>query len=192
MNGQQIQLRKYSNRRYYDLTRSQHVTLEAIHRLILDGNDVTVTDSKTGEDTTGRVLAQIILEYDSPKLAMFPAALWHQVIRANAPLVREFIEKYFSQALGAFLQSQRQFEDYLRTSLGLGPPLAGAPWARLMLGPFAQGYYPNQGSWSARAVDTTAEERNGANSAEEAADVRAQVAELMRQVSALQKELDRE
>ena len=57
-----VQLRRYPNRRYYDAARSQHLTLEDIFRLICDGHEVQVSDSKTGEDITVRVLAQLILE----------------------------------------------------------------------------------------------------------------------------------
>lgn len=44
MARKRIRLRKYANRRYYDISRSRHVTLENIHRLVLEGCDVTVTD----------------------------------------------------------------------------------------------------------------------------------------------------
>ena len=81
-----LQIRRYPNRRYYDSTRSQHVTMEEIHQLIRNGHDVRVTDSKSGDDLTAKVLTQIILEHDTPKLGMFPIGLLHQVIRTSEPL----------------------------------------------------------------------------------------------------------
>ncbi len=81
-----VQLRRYPNRRYYDPARSQHLTLEGIFRLVGDGHEVQVSDSKTGEDITVRVLAQLILEQAPEKLAALPAELLHQVIRANESL----------------------------------------------------------------------------------------------------------
>ena len=59
-------LKKYPNRRYYDTTQSRHITLDEIYAMIRGGVDVHVTDSKTGEDITAKVLAQIILEHDPP------------------------------------------------------------------------------------------------------------------------------
>ena len=59
-----IELRRYPNRRYYDSTRSQHLTLDDIYRLVRDGYSVTVSDSKSGDDITARVLTQLILEHD--------------------------------------------------------------------------------------------------------------------------------
>lgn len=132
-----LELRKYPNRRYYDTTRSRHVTLEEIQNLVRDGHEVKVTDSKSGEDITARVLTQIILELDSPKLSIFPVPLLHRLIRANEALITDFIEKYFNQALLSFLDSQRQFEQYLRQSLQLsgGTPMI-TDWTKLMMAPF--------------------------------------------------------
>lgn len=137
---QRIKLHKYRNRRYYDTTRSLHVTLEDIYVLIRDGHDVEVINSQSGEDITPKVLTQIILEYDPLKLGVFPVQLLHQVIRASEPLIREFVDKYFSQALTAYLESQRQFERYLRQALGLdvSSPTQG-DWMQMMLWPFGHG-----------------------------------------------------
>lgn len=141
-----IELRKYPNRRYYDVTQSRQATLDDIYRLVRDGRDVTVTDSKTGDDITVKVLAQIILERDSPNLRLFPVELLHHVIRTSEPLFREFMEKYFSQALRAFLDSRRQFEQYVRFSLGLSnavqgmnPAQAMLDWTRMMMRPYTPG-----------------------------------------------------
>ena len=119
-----ILLRKYRNRRYYDTTRSLHVSLEDIYQLILDGQDVQVTDVDSGEDITAKVLAQIILEHDPGKLGAFPAELLHRVIRANEPLIRDFIDRYFNQFLRAYMESQRDFDRYLRQAMGLEFPVS--------------------------------------------------------------------
>jgi polyhydroxyalkanoate synthesis repressor PhaR len=137
--GMKVELRRYPNRRYYDSARSQHLTLEDIYRLVRDGYNVRVSDSKTGEDITARILAQLILEHDPPKLAAFPAELLHQIIRSNETLLRDFVEKYFNGALTAFLESQREFDRYLGQSLGIyGLPPAGRSWAEAMMRPFLQ------------------------------------------------------
>jgi polyhydroxyalkanoate synthesis repressor PhaR len=134
---QTVELRKYPNRRYYDATHSRHVTLEEIQTLIRDGLEVRVTDSASGEDITAKLLTQIILELDTPKLSIFPVPLLHRLIRANESLVRDFVDKYFNQALLAFLDSQRQFEQYLRHTLRLqtSQPLM-TDWSRFLFSPF--------------------------------------------------------
>ena len=138
-----LQIRKYPNRRYYDSTRSRHVTLEEIHALIRDGYDIQVTDSRSGKDITGKVLAQIILELDSPKLDVFPVPLLHKLLRSSEQLVTDFVQKYFNEALDSFLDSQRNMEQAMRSAMGLPTsvptladltktmwsPLKSVPWA---------------------------------------------------------------
>src|SRR6478735_819048 len=108
-----LRIRKYPNRRYYDSTRSRHLTLEEIYAAIREGYEIEVLDSKTGDDITARVLAQMIIELDPPKLGIFPVPLLHRLLRANEQLVTDFTKKYFNQALEAFLDSQKKFEQSL-------------------------------------------------------------------------------
>ncbi len=167
-----LDIRKYPNRRYYDATHSRHVTLEQIHELIRGGQDIRVTDSKTGEDITGKVLAQIILDQDPLKLSVFPDALLHKLIRTNEQLVSDFVEKYFNQALEAFLKSQRQFEDYLRHAVGLNPALQMGPQlAQSMMNPFLAHFMPGQ---TPRPTES-----------QETEDLRRQVQELREQIAEL-------
>ncbi|MEN6495426.1 MAG: polyhydroxyalkanoate synthesis regulator DNA-binding domain-containing protein [Thermoguttaceae bacterium] len=191
---QQIELRKYPNRRYYDGSRSRHATLEEIYGMIRAGHDVHVTDSKTGEDITAKVLAQIILEHDPPKLTIFPVDLLHQVIRANEPLVRDFVDKYFNQALRAFLESQRQFDRYLRQTLGLQASLPlGGDWARMVMGPFAPTLFPPPQPASGKTGDSASGDMaSGASSnpIDNGKDLRRVLEELKGQIAALERRLD--
>ncbi|MDB6110370.1 MAG: hypothetical protein JWR69_2120 [Pedosphaera sp.] len=133
-----LEIRKYPNRRYYDVTRSQHLTLEDIRSLVRDGYDIRVTDSKTSTVITAKVLAQIILELDAEKIDMFPVALLMRLIRVNDRLVQDFMERYFEQALSMFLQYRQQFEEQLRGGDGFGGLYSSlANWNRAMLNPFA-------------------------------------------------------
>jgi polyhydroxyalkanoate synthesis repressor PhaR len=152
---QPVELRRYPNRRYYDRTRSQHLTLEQIYHLVCDGYEVSVSDSKTGEDITAKVLAQLIIEHDPPKLAAFPAGLLHQIIRSNESLLRDFVEKYFSRALSAYLASQKEFDRYLEQAFGLSDmPTMGREWTRMMMGPFVRAFVSNGDGANAVNGDT--------------------------------------
>lgn len=180
-----IELRRYPNRRYYDSTRSQHLTLDDIYRLVRDGYSVTVSDSKSGEDITARVLTQLILEHDPLKLAAFPAELLHQIIRSNESLFCDFVEKYFTRALTVFLKSQREFDQYLGQTLGLyGLPAMGRGWAEMMMGPFMQTVLADNGQPKA------ADEAGVPEPPPEEGDLHHVVDELKRQVAQLRKELE--
>ena len=145
-----------------------------------------MTDSQTGEDITARVLAQIILEHDPLKLEVFPVAFLHRVIRANEPLIREFMDRYFNQFLQAYLDSQRQLSDYLRQAMGLGlPSAAGTDWLRMMMRPFGQ-IAVSEGALADHPA------RPGDSAASEVAELRKLVKELREQVAMPEKRKDRE
>ena len=178
------------------------MTLDEIHEMILAGSDVYVTDSRSGADITAKVLAQIILEHDPPKLGIFPVELLHQLIRANEPLVRDFVDKYFNQALQAFLESQRQFDRYLRQVLGLRTSIpAGQDWARIMMGPFAGAFMARNGG-ERPALELAGGEKqeevplpaSPENPAEAApgGDLQEEVRRLREQLAALEDRLDRQ
>jgi polyhydroxyalkanoate synthesis repressor PhaR len=124
-------IRKYPNRRFYDLTSSRHITFEELYELVRGGGSIEVTDSATGEDITSAVLTHMILERDAPKLAMFSSGLLHQVIQSNQQILGSFVERYFNRALQAFLASQQQFDGFLKNA-GVSPPpmLDPMQWAR--------------------------------------------------------------
>jgi polyhydroxyalkanoate synthesis repressor PhaR len=140
-----LEIRKYPNRRYYDSSRSRHLTLDEIRSLIREGYDIRVTDSKTSLDITAQVLTQIILELETQKLDSFPVPLLVRVIRVNDQLVKDFIDKYFNQALHSFLDYQQQFEERLRQVHGLPAvyPTVSA-WTKAMLQPFTSAFRGEQ------------------------------------------------
>jgi len=133
-----LEIKKYPNRRYYDATHSRHLTLEEIRSLIQQGYDIRVIDAKSSADITAQVLTQLILELDTPKLDSLPVPLLVRLIRMNDQLVKDFIEKYFNQALKSFFDYQKQLEEQIRKTHGL-PPLfpSVSAWTKAMLEPFS-------------------------------------------------------
>lgn len=148
---ERLDIRKYANRRFYDATHRRPVTQQDIYRFVRDGHEVRVTDAGTGRDITVRVLAQIILDLDEMKLAVFPVELLHRLIQSNEAIMRDFVDKYFNQALMLFLESRRKFEEQLRGAVGLGAG-TGADWARFLAGPFFPGFWANPGAGAAPAA----------------------------------------
>jgi polyhydroxyalkanoate synthesis repressor PhaR len=133
-----LEIKKYPNRRYYDATHSRHLTLEEIRSLIQQGYDIRVIDAKTSADITAQVLTQLILELDTPKLDSLPVPLLVRLIRMNDQLVKDFIEKYFNQALKSFFDYQKQLEEQIRKTHGLPPVFPSvSAWTKAMLEPFS-------------------------------------------------------
>jgi len=182
-----FRVRKYPNRRFYDTTRSRHVTLDELYELVRQGHSIVVTDSNTGEDISNVVLTQMILDRDPPKLGLFPAGLLHQVIQTNQQILQSFVERYFNRALDAFLQSQQQFEDVLRRA-GVPEPGLTSPiqWARsLMTGGRPQSA-PRPPMESAAPEAPPSDPRPDANDSIDV--LRKQLAEMSRQLESLRSE----
>lgn len=95
-----VRIRRYPNRRLYDRSRRQYVTLQDIEGHVLAGRTVEVLDSKSGEDLTRQVLTQILAERHPRKMEMFPVAMLHNIIRAN-DIALELWRGYLKQALAA-------------------------------------------------------------------------------------------
>jgi polyhydroxyalkanoate synthesis repressor PhaR len=132
-----LQIRKYSNRRLYDTTRSRHLTADELYELVREGHDVVVTDSATGADITHQVLTQMILERDPPKLEVFPTTLLHEIIRANQQMWRRFVEQWLAGLTNAIGEQAdayaRRVADFGRRSFDasmLGRILAGSGEAK--------------------------------------------------------------
>lgn len=143
---QRLSIKKYPNRRYYDSTRSRHVTFEELYALVREGYEIQVTDSKTDEDITAKVLTQLIVEFDPLKLGVFPVPLLHGVLRSTPQAVGEYVRRYFTQMLGVYLDTQNQLQQYMQRMMEMrSAPPTMADWARVMWGqgiPAAAGQRP--------------------------------------------------
>ncbi len=176
--GKRLEIKKYPNRRYYDTTHSRHLTLEEIRSLVQQGYDLHVIDATTSADITAQVLTQIILELDSSKLGSLPVPLLMRLIRVNDQLIKDFIEKYFNQALQSFVDYQRQLEEQIRRTHGLpGVFPAVSAWTQAMFEPFAAAF-------GARPAPTPAPPPAGAGER----DLQEVIRELQEQVAQLKAE----
>lgn len=127
-----LEVKKYPNRRFYDTTRSRHVTLQELHDAISEGHDVLITDSKTGQVITNLVLTQILLEKAPPKLDIFPSWTLHQLIRSNKHVLRSSLDRFLGPFTDMLSASQQQFESYMRQAMS-GKFVSPLEWARDMM-----------------------------------------------------------
>jgi len=158
-----LSIKKYSNRRFYDATRSRHLTIADMHDLIRDGYDLSIVDSQTGEDITNQVLTQIILDRDPPKLEILPANILHELIRTQQQLLGNVVEQYFRQVLEAQRASQQRWAAFLEKTLGLKslPSMNPFDWTGMFLGPGGE----KTSAAGGRSRETTAgDETAGASS----------------------------
>ncbi len=128
-----LSIKRYPNRRFYDATRSCHVTLAELYELVSAGRVIRVTDSVSGHDITNVVLTQMILDHDADKLAVFPSEVLHAVIRTRQQFLGGVFEDFFRRTVDAQRAAQEQWARLFKLanpSTGGGPPPASEPPAR--------------------------------------------------------------
>ena len=98
-----VTIKKYSNRRLYDTSASQYITLEELADKIREGTDVQVVHAKTDEDITQQILAQIILE-SRGAARLLPVPLLMRLIRMGEDSLAEFFGQFMSWSLEMYLR----------------------------------------------------------------------------------------
>ena len=76
-------IKRYENRKLYDTTASQYVSLSDIADLVRDGATVRVVDNGTGRDLTAQTLTQIILEEGRNGKTAIPSDILHDLLRRS-------------------------------------------------------------------------------------------------------------
>jgi polyhydroxyalkanoate synthesis repressor PhaR len=66
-------LKKYPNRRLYDMTESRYVTLDHALKLVRRRESLSILDSRTGSDITSAVLLQALAERQQRRPAVSQA-----------------------------------------------------------------------------------------------------------------------
>src|ERR1700692_2828291 len=87
--NKKIIIKKYENRRLYDVTHSRYVNLDEIARAVQDEYDVQVLDASTGEDITRFVMTQIITEHAKGPDSVFPLDILRQMVVASGKASQE-------------------------------------------------------------------------------------------------------
>ncbi|MGB0664747.1 MAG: polyhydroxyalkanoate synthesis repressor PhaR [Pontibacterium sp.] len=119
-------LRKYTNRRLYDTSRSCYVTLEDVKQLVLSGEPFQVQDSKTGDDLTRNILLQIIAEQEAlGHGTLLTNQVLQQLIRFYGDSMQGMMSQYLEQSISTFLEHQERIRDQMQTMMGAATnPLA--------------------------------------------------------------------
>lgn len=116
-----ILIKKYSNRRLYDMDLKRYITLEELGERIKNGDAVKIVDSKTGEDLTQPVLIQLILETEkAPFQGLLTTELLHQVIRYQDKSLNDFYQRYLPNIMRSYVDWQQEAQDHFMHWAKLG------------------------------------------------------------------------
>ncbi len=100
-------IKRYGNRKLYDVAASAYVSLEDVAALIRQGETVEVLDNVTGEDITAQTLTQIVLEEGKRGRGLLPTELLHDLLRrggraidARVGQIRHGVDELVQGSLG--------------------------------------------------------------------------------------------
>lgn len=100
-------VKRYANRKLYDVRASRYVSLDDLADVIRGGEAIAVTDAATGGDLTSVTLAQIILERERASHGALPAELLHQLVR-HGTAWQEFVHASLCASLAGVLDSPEE------------------------------------------------------------------------------------
>jgi polyhydroxyalkanoate synthesis repressor PhaR len=108
-------IKKYKNRRLYDLNLSQYIKGDDLKRYVVEGILFTVVDAKTQDDITNVTLLQIFVEMEAGSLPFLSTQMLRQlIVLAQHPLNRSFKLLLEQQMLTmqSYLENNSYVSDY--------------------------------------------------------------------------------
>lgn len=84
-------IKKYKNRRLYDIEMSKYITMDDLQGYVLEGIPFRVEDSSSGKDLTNITLLQILLEMEAGPTQFLSTGVLRQLIAfAHHPMHKQY------------------------------------------------------------------------------------------------------
>jgi len=106
-------IKKYPNRRLYDTSISQYVTLQDVRELVVNAVPFKVIDVKSQDDLTRQILLQIICEQEDRGDPILSVELLSRIIRLYGDTLQGVMGAYLDKSMEAFLAQQTQLRKQL-------------------------------------------------------------------------------
>ncbi len=125
-------IRKYPNRRLYDVANNGYITLADVKQMVLEGIAFQVVDAKSGKDLTRAILLQIILEEESGEAPMFTSEMLAQIVRFHGAAQQTMVGAYMEENVNTFLGIQKKLQEQAQPSRGDKMALTPDQWKQFM------------------------------------------------------------
>lgn len=112
-----IIIKKYANRRLYNMSESCYIVLEDLAKMIRAGQDFIVYDAKTNEDITRSILTQIIFEEEGKGNHMLPQSFLRDMIKFYGENISAFSPDYWEASMSFFKQNQDKLRNNFEQAL---------------------------------------------------------------------------
>lgn len=106
-------IKRYTNRKLYNTSSKQYITLEGIADLIRSGEEVQILDNTTGEDLTALTLTQIIFEQEKKQSGFLPRSVLTGLVQAGGETLGS-LRKTLASPLDLFRHVDQEIERRLR------------------------------------------------------------------------------
>jgi polyhydroxyalkanoate synthesis repressor PhaR len=89
-------IKKYANRKLYDMTDKRYISLDRLSELIKAGEEVSIIDNTTGEDITSAIVSQLLARGKKGEQAEVPTSVLIQLLRKGSGTLVDYAKKYSS------------------------------------------------------------------------------------------------
>ncbi len=114
-------IRKYADRRLYDVAASKHINKDGVRDLIVAGENVRVVDDASGEDITRSVLLQLVASQEIAGQPILSDEMLTQVIRYYGHPMQSMFADYLQKSLGVFTKQQETLQAQMQRMMSQGP-----------------------------------------------------------------------
>ena len=118
-----VTIKKYANRRLYNMATSTYITLADVAAMVRAGQDFVVVDARTGEDITRSILTQIIVDAESQDGAVLPIPFLRDLISAYGDTSRAMLPTYLEESMRAFQEGHARWMAGLQAAAPQAAPL---------------------------------------------------------------------
>ncbi len=148
-------IKKYVNRKMYDTTAKQYVSLAQLSELIKSGEEVSIIDNKTGEDLTAAIVSRLIGQDKKEKERVVSPRIMMQLLRKGGDTLTDYAKKYTSLWQNALTMAEDEV-DKVVGALVSNKELSRAEGSRLKSE--ITGYTESLKSWIGDRVDRSINE----------------------------------
>ena len=115
------EIRKYANRRLYDLRSSRYINREGLRELIAAGENVRVVDDVSGEDITRALLLQLLAEQELGGQPVLSNTILTELIRYYQHPMQALLGSYLQKSMEGFIAQRQGLQGQLQKVLDAVP-----------------------------------------------------------------------
>lgn len=94
-----VKIKKYANRRLYDMSQSRYINISDIADMVRSGQDIEVKDAKTGDDLTAATLLQLFLDLENEGQGILTGKTLIAILSAESKQGQKTLNKHLYDQL---------------------------------------------------------------------------------------------